>query len=66
MHLPKVGKKVRPPRMMHIRFPLGKTFGMAGDVETQRAILIDLLNFALEGEPESIVELPYRWERPKD
>jgi hypothetical protein len=50
--------------MMHIRFPLGKTFGMAGDAKLQRSILADLLNFALEGEPESLVELPYRWKRP--
>jgi len=64
MHLPLVGKKVRPPRMMHIRFPLGKTFGMAGDEKLQRNILKDLLNFAIEGEPESLVELPYRWKRP--
>lgn len=64
MHLPLVGKKVRPPRMMHIRFPLGKTFGMAGDKELQRSILIDLLRFALEGEAESTVELSYRWKRP--
>ncbi len=64
MHLPLVGKKVRPPRMMHIRFPLGKTFGMAGDVKMQRNILIDLLHFALEGGKESLAELPYRWKRP--
>ena len=64
MHLPKVGQKVRPPRMMHIRFPLGKTFGIPGDVKLQRRILMDLLTFAIEGEAESLVELPYRWKRP--
>ena len=66
MHLPKVGQKVRPPRMMHIRFPLGKTFGQAGDIETQKSILKDLLKFALQGETESIVELPYKWKRSKN
>jgi len=50
--------------MMHIRFPLGKTFGMAGDAALQRNILKDLLDFALNGDAESTVELPYRWKRP--
>ncbi|WP_160719709.1 hypothetical protein [Isachenkonia alkalipeptolytica] len=50
--------------MMHIRFPLGKTFGMAGEADLQRSILMNLLQFALEGAAESTVELPYRWKRP--
>lgn len=62
MHLPRVGKKVRPPRIMHLKFPLGRAFGKAGYIDTQKSILKDLLEFSLKGEAESIVKLDYEWE----
>ncbi|RXT13740.1 hypothetical protein EIZ39_06230 [Ammoniphilus sp. CFH 90114] len=62
-HLPNVTKKVRAPRSLYLRFPLGRSFGGAGGSEIQARILKDLLDFAVVGEPESIVELPYRWKR---
>jgi len=46
---------------MHIKFPLGKTFGRAHDISLQKNILIDLLEFSITGDPESIVDLPYSW-----
>ncbi len=61
MHLPKVGKKVRPPRMMYIRFPLGRTFGKAFEIELQTKILKDLLDFSINGKPEELVKLDYKW-----
>lgn len=63
MHLPKVAEKVRPPRMMHIRFPLGKSFGRAFDTELHRKIVKELLDFAAEGGDEELVELEYRWKK---
>ncbi|WP_120190957.1 hypothetical protein [Ammoniphilus oxalaticus] len=59
-HLPNVTKKMKAPRTLYIRFPLGRTFGQAGDVTTQKEILWEAIQFAVKGEPESIVELPYR------
>ena len=61
MHLPKVAKKVRPPRMMHIKFPLGRTFGKAYNKELQTEIVKALLDFAVEGGIEEEAELAYRW-----
>ena len=60
VHLPKVAEKVRPPRMMHIRFPLGKTFGRAFNTQLQIRIVKDLLDFAIYGEPEELVRLDYK------
>ncbi|MBP1933162.1 D-proline reductase (dithiol) PrdB [Ammoniphilus resinae] len=62
-HLPKVTEKVRAPRSLYLRFPLGRSFGGAGSIDLQRQILQDAVQFAVTGEPESIVELPYRWKR---
>ncbi|GAB7387837.1 hypothetical protein BSNK01_16740 [Bacillaceae bacterium] len=63
-HLPELTKKVRVPRALHLRFPLGRSFGRAGDREMQRKILLDLLYYLQEiREPETIVTLPYRWKR---
>jgi len=62
-HLPNVTEKVRPPRSLFLRFPLGRSFGQAGASELQKNILWDAIQFATTGEPESIVELPYRWKR---
>lgn len=63
MHLPKIAQKVRPPRMMYIKFPLGKTFGKAFDDDLQTRILKDLLNFALSGGDEELADLDYRWKK---
>ncbi|HLR20488.1 MAG TPA: hypothetical protein VK087_00645 [Tissierellaceae bacterium] len=63
VHLPKVAKKVRPPRMMHIKFPLGKTFSKAFETETQTKIVKDMLNFGINGKAEELIELKYKWKR---
>lgn len=61
-HLVELTRKVRVPRALHLQFPLGRSFGRAGDQVTQRLILLDALHYlrAME-KPEMIIKLPYRW-----
>lgn len=61
-HLPELTEKVRVPRALHLRYPLGRSFGRAGDVEMQRTILHDCLYYLKEiNVPETIIKLPYKW-----
>jgi D-proline reductase (dithiol) PrdB len=61
-HLIDLTKKVRVPRAMHLRFPLGRSFGKAGETEFQRQILLDAIHYLGEiTESETIVRLPYKW-----
>jgi hypothetical protein len=62
-HLPKVTQKVRPPRSLSLRFPLGRSFGGAGSSILQREILLKTIQFAATGDGDTIIELPYRWKR---
>ena len=55
VNLPSIGKIVRPPRMIQVDYSLGTIFGHAGDRETQTAILKKAIEYALEGEPESLL-----------
>ncbi len=57
----KSSEKGRPPRMMYLKFPLGRAFGTANNIKLQQNILKDLLEFSINGGKEEIVELPYRW-----
>jgi D-proline reductase (dithiol) PrdB len=61
-HLPELTQKVRVPRALHLKYPLGRSFGRAGERDIQRQILQDCLYY-LEHikEPETIEVLPYRW-----
>jgi len=58
-----MAQQVRPPRAVFINFPFGRTFGRAGDRETQGAIVSDMAR-ALRtlDRPGKILDLPYRWE----
>lgn len=61
-HLRDLTEKVRVPRALHLRFPLGRSFGRAGEVELQKQILMDAIRFLGEmTEPETIIKLPYKW-----
>nr|WP_169824076.1 hypothetical protein [Anaerobacillus alkalidiazotrophicus] len=63
-HLPELTKKVQPPRALHIKFPLGRSFGAANRVDLQRKIVMDMLNGIIDmEEEEKIRKLPYRWRR---
>lgn len=63
-HLPDLSKKVAVPRALHLRFPLGRSFGAAGRRDLQRKIVINLLDSiqTISGD-ENIVKLPYRWKK---
>ncbi len=63
-HLGHLTKKVRVSRALQIKFPLGRSFGKADEVDMQRQILLDCLHYLREiKEPESIIKLPYKWRR---
>lgn len=52
MHLPKVARKIRPPRMLTTEAPLGLTFGEAFEKEKQEKILLELLDLSITGSLE--------------
>ena len=54
--------RVRPPRVFFLRFPFGSPFGLPGDQEMQRHVILDVLaglNSIIE--PGTLVELPHVW-----
>ena len=55
VNLVNIAKIMRPPRMVQVKFSLGKIFGHAGDSKTQMKILKKAIAFALEGEPEELL-----------
>ncbi|MSQ33723.1 MAG: hypothetical protein EXR60_04820 [Dehalococcoidia bacterium] len=64
MMFEEMGKKVRPPRVLHVRFPFGRPFGEPGNVAQQRVILEDALRvLETAREPGMVVAAPYRWRR---
>ena len=61
-HLADLTLKVRVPRSLHLRFPLGRSFGRAGELEIQRQILLDAIRYIKEIDvPETMIKLPYKW-----
>lgn len=54
MHLPKVAEKCRPPRMFTVDFPLGLTFGEAGDWAMHWKVMDQFLEFAVNGGAEEV------------
>jgi D-proline reductase (dithiol) PrdB len=66
-HLLTLTKKVRVPRALYLKFPMGRSFGRAGDLQTQRRILLDALTYLQTIEsPETVITLPYRWREKKN
>jgi len=57
-------ERIKPPRVVQVKFPRGSMFGEPGNPVRQRRILLDLLD-ALKTMtiPGEIFELPYRWKR---
>jgi D-proline reductase (dithiol) PrdB len=54
---------VRPPRSLFVNFPMGNTFGRAGDTVMQTKILRLALDFAVTAEePGILVDLPLKWD----
>jgi D-proline reductase (dithiol) PrdB len=65
-HLRDLTEKVRVPRAMHLRFPLGRSFGKANETELQKQILLDAIHYLKEiNVPETIIKLPYKWKGSK-
>jgi len=64
-HLLKAAKKARPPRIMHVDFPLGRAYGRPNNEKMQKDILLDLIEFALEGGAEEVMECSYHWTETK-
>ena len=65
-HLIDLTEKVRVPRALHLRFPLGRSFGRSGEADMQRQILLDCIGYLAQiNEPETIVKLPYKWKGRK-
>lgn len=63
-HLPELTEKVDPPRALHLKFPLGRSFGAANRSDLQRKIVLDMLNSIVDmDETEKIRKLSYRWKR---
>ena len=53
---------VRPPRSLFVNFPMGNSFGKAGDTAMQTKILRVALNLAVTAtEPGVLVDLPIAW-----
>ncbi len=56
---------VRPPRSLFVNFPMGNTFGRAGDSATQTKILRAALDFATTAtEPGVLFDWPEPWDGP--
>ena len=61
-HLADLTAKVRVPRSLHLSFPLGRSFGRAGEYHLQGQILEDAIHYIREiNVPETIIKLPYKW-----
>lgn len=65
-HLIDLTVKVRVPRALQLRFPLGRSFGRAFETDVQRQILLDCITSVSEiNTAETIVRLPYKWKGRK-
>ncbi len=57
-------ENIRPPRVVHVRFPFGRPLGEPGNALQQRVIVEDALEvLETATTPGTVVELPYRWRR---
>ncbi|WP_147803552.1 hypothetical protein [Alkalicoccus halolimnae] len=62
-HYPDLTSLVHAPRALHIKFPLGRTFGQPGREDLQKKITEDMLKAITEEKAESVRTLSYRWKR---
>jgi hypothetical protein len=59
-----VAENVIPPRALFVPFPLGAPLGPPGDFETQRGVLLELLEVLEQaGDPGAIIDSPLLWKR---
>lgn len=62
-HFPDLTKLVHAPRALHIKFPLGRTFGQPGREDLQQKIVQDMLERIPLMTHETLEILSYRWKR---
>ncbi|SDN61091.1 hypothetical protein [Alkalicoccus daliensis] len=62
-HFPDLTKLVHAPRALHIKFPLGRTFGQPERKDLQKKITVDMLDNLTTMEKEDLKVLSYRWKR---
>lgn len=61
-----VTERVRPPRAVYLRWPMGHPLGEPGRPAQQRQVLEDALDLLVSAStPGVIVDLPYRWRRTR-
>lgn len=59
-----MAEKIRPPRVVHVRFPFGRPMGEPNNSDQQRVIIEDALGvLETAKEPGAVVSLAYRWRR---
>ena len=59
-----VAENVKPPRTLFVKFPFGAPLGPAGDVKTQRGVILEALSVLVnETEPGTIVDSPRAWKK---
>jgi D-proline reductase (dithiol) PrdB len=59
-----VAQNVKPPRALFVKFPFGAPLGPAGDVDTQRSVILEALSVLTTAtEPGTIVDLPRAWKK---
>jgi hypothetical protein len=63
--LRRVTEKVKPPRALFLRWPLGHPLGEPGNLVQQFTVLHDALQFLYTSSPGKILDLPYPWRRYK-
>lgn len=64
MMFKEIEERVKPPRVVHVRFPFGRPLGEPHQVDQQRVIIEDTLEaLTTASTPGTLVELPYRWRR---
>ena len=64
MTFKEAAEKMRPPRALYVRFPIGLTLGAPGAVNQQRVVITDALTMLEDAtEPGTLRVLPYRWAR---
>ncbi|WP_093049929.1 hypothetical protein [Salipaludibacillus aurantiacus] len=62
-HFPELSEKVNIPRALHIRFPLGRTFGEAGRHDLHKKVVKEMIIELENPGEERIKKLPFRWKR---
>ena len=59
-----VAENVKPPRLTFVKFPFGAPLGPAGDMETQRGVILEALSVLTTViEPGTIVDSLRAWKK---